>query len=242
MWASVKFWCQNSNNPPHNISKLHVYAKGDASFLVSPYLHTMKKFILSFGLAATLSATAAFADKLSLNTLSGYLNGLSTVQSQYTQINADGTLSTGKIFIKRPGRIRFEYDPPNNALVMASAGSLAIFDPKGNETPESYPLNKTPLSIILGQSINLSRDRMVVGHKYDGTATTLTVQDPDYPERGRLDLVFTGATPELRQWVVYNDSGEQTTVILNDTKRGAALSDQMFNIPLEIDRRKEQRR
>jgi outer membrane lipoprotein-sorting protein len=202
----------------------------------------MKKTLLSIGIIAVLSASTALADKLSLDSLSRYLNELSTVQSQFTQINADGTLSTGKIYIKRPGRIRFEYDPPNNALVLASAGALAIFDPKGNETPESYPLSKTPLSLILGTSINLARDRMVVGHDYDGTATTLTVQDPDHPERGRLDLIFTGQTPELRQWIVHNESGEATIVILNDTQNGTRLGDQMFNIPLEIDRRKEQRK
>jgi outer membrane lipoprotein-sorting protein len=199
----------------------------------------MKKHILIFGVLATLIAGPSWAEKLSLKSLSTYLNDLSTLQSHFTQINADGTLSTGKIFIKRPGRIRFEYDPPNNALVMASAGALAIFDPKGNETPESYPLDKTPLSLILGKSINLAADRMVVGHAYDGTSTILTVQDPDHPERGRLDLLFTGATPELRQWVVHNESAESTIVILNDTNLGGTLSDMMFNIPLEIDRRRE---
>lgn len=199
----------------------------------------MKKAFVIVGLWAALMVGPAWAEKLSLTALSGYLNDVSTLQSQFTQINGDGTLSTGKIFIKRPGRIRFEYDPPNNALVMASAGALAIFDPKGNAEPESYPLSKTPLSIILDKSIDLTRARMVVGHSYDGTATVLTVQDPDYPERGRLDLVFTGPTPELRQWVVHNDSGEQTTVILNEIRKGLELSDQkMFNIPLEIDRRK----
>ncbi len=91
----------------------------------------MKKTLLSIGIIAVLSASTALADKLSLDSLSRYLNELSTVQSQFTQINADGTLSTGKIYIKRPGRIRFEYDSPNNALVLASAGALAIFDPKG---------------------------------------------------------------------------------------------------------------
>src|SRR6056300_1958110 len=175
------------------IPHLHILLMGDAKHRFKQYIQIMMKHF-TFACAVLVATTGqGWADKLSLPVLSKYLNGLTTVQAQFTQINPDGTLSTGKILIKRPGRIRFEYDPPNNALVMASAGSLAIFDPKGNETPESYPLNKTPLSIILGQSINLSRDRMVVGHKYDGTATTLTVQDPDYPERGRLDLVFTGA-------------------------------------------------
>ena len=190
---------------------------------------------------AVLVATMGqgWAEKLSLPVLSNYLNGLTTVQAQFTQINPDGTLSTGKILIKRPGKIRFEYDPPNNALVMASAGALAIFDPKGNPQPESYPLNKTPLGLLLDKNIDLQRANMVVGHVYDGTATQVSVQDPEHPERGRMDLVFTGPTPELRQWVVHNENGEQTIVVLNDVQRDVAIRDYLFNVLREIDQRKK---
>lgn len=180
-----------------------------------------------------------WAEKLSLPVLSQYLNGLTTVQAQFTQINPDGTLSTGKILIKRPGKIRFEYDPPNNALVMASAGALAIFDHKGNPQPESYPLNKTPLGLLLDKNIDLQRANMVVGHIYDGTATQVSVQDPQHPERGRMDLVFTGPTPELRQWVVNNENGEQTIVVLNDMQRDVAIRDYLFNVLREIDLRQK---
>lgn len=198
----------------------------------------MKK--VSFAFALLIATTGqGWADKLALPVLSQYLNALTTVQAQFTQINPDGTLSTGKILIKRPGKIRFEYDPPNNALVMASAGALAIFDPKGNPQPESYPLNKTPLGLILDENIDLERANMVVGHVYDGTATQVTVQDPQHPERGRMDLFFTGPTPELRQWVVHNENGEQTIVILNDMQRDVALRDYLFNVLREIDLRKK---
>jgi outer membrane lipoprotein-sorting protein len=76
--------------------------------------------------AAIVLATAmpAAADKISLNTLSKYLNELRTAKGAFTQINDDGTISTGTIFIKRPGRIRFEYNPPEKALVLASGGTV----------------------------------------------------------------------------------------------------------------------
>ena len=75
-----------------------------------------------------LTLAPAVAEKLSLNAISKYLNGLSTVKGAFTQINDDGTISTGTIYIKRPGRVRFEYDPPEAALVMAGGGQVAIFD------------------------------------------------------------------------------------------------------------------
>ena len=167
----------------------------------------LKTYLFAILIALTSAGTTASADKLSLNALSSYLNSLKSVDAQFTQINDDGTLSTGRIFIKRPGRIRFEYDPPNDALVLASAGQLAIFDPKGDGGPETYPLSKTPLSLILAENINLKRARMVLGHSYDGKATSLLVQDPEFPERGRINLVFTGPKAALRQWIIEDDSG-----------------------------------
>lgn len=199
----------------------------------------LKTYLFAILIALTSAGTMASADKLSLNALSSYLNSLKSVDAQFTQINGDGTLSTGRIFIKRPGRIRFEYDPPNDALVLASAGQLAIFDPKGDGGPETYPLSKTPLSLILAENINLKRARMVLGHSYDGKATSLLVQDPEFPERGRINLVFTGPKAALRQWIIEDDSGSVTTVILNDVKTGMELGDSKFNIMLNAQKRKK---
>lgn len=189
-------------------------------------------------LTALCLSNAVWADKISLNALSSYLNGLRNVEAKFTQINADGSLSTGVLYIKRPGRIRFEYDPPNNALVLASQGQLAIFDPNGNNGPESYPLSKTPLSLILADNINLSRERMVRGHQFDGTSTTLTVQDPEHPERGLLVLVFTGPSPQLRQWVIEGQNGEQTVIVLNDVAMNMFLNDNLFNVFLNQEQRR----
>ena len=189
-------------------------------------------------LSAMCLSNAVWADKISLNALSSYLDGLRHVEAKFTQINADGSLSTGALYIKRPGRIRFEYDPPNEALVLASQGQLAIFDPNGNDVPESYPLSKTPLSIILADNINLSGERMVRGHQFDGTSTTLTVQDPEHPERGLLALVFTGPSPQLRQWVIEGQNGEQTTIVLNDVATDMSLNDNLFNVLLNQEKRR----
>ena len=189
-------------------------------------------------LSAVCLSTAVWADKISINALSSYLDGLRTVEAKFTQINADGSLSTGSLYIKRPGRVRFEYDPPNDALVLAAGGQLAIFDPNGNDVPESYPLSKTPLSLILADNIDLSRERTVSGHQFDGTSTILTVQDPEHPERGRMALVFTGPNPQLRQWVIEDQNGEQTVVVLNDVATDMSLNDNLFNVLINQEKRR----
>ena len=182
-----------------------------------------------FALAA-LAATPAAAQQIPLTQLSNYLNALQTAQGGFTQINGDGTISTGEIYIKRPGRVRFEYNAPDNSLVIAGGGSVAIFDPRSNTGPERYPLNQTPLSIILARDVDLTRARMVTGHTSDGTTTTVTAQDPDNPQYGNIQLVFTANPIELRQWIITDDAGSQTTVILNNLQSGVQVRDALFNI------------
>lgn len=184
---------------------------------------------LLLGLATALPAQA---QKLPLNALSNYLNQLKSAEGSFTQINADGTISTGTIYLRRPGKVRFEYNPPEQALVMANNGSVVVFDKKMGGDPEVYPLNRTPLGLILARNVDLGRTNMVTSHRHDGTATIVTAQDPEHPEYGNIQLVFTGNPVELRQWVITDDSGSQTTVVLGELER-KALSNDLFNIELE---------
>ncbi|MGO4914408.1 LolA family protein [Pseudogemmobacter sp. W21_MBD1_M6] len=179
----------------------------------------------------------ALADKIPLAQLSNYLNGLTTAQSEFTQINGDGSISTGTFYIKRPGRARFEYNPPDANLVMAGGGQVAIFDSKSDAPPEQYPLARTPLNLILARNVDLGRAKMVVGHSSDATTTAVTAQDPEHPEYGTIKMVFTGNPVELRQWVITDDSGSQTTVILGDLKKGGDLRASLFSITAETNKR-----
>ena len=188
-------------------------------------------------IALVVYAGAASAQQLSLRQISDYLNGLQTAQGGFTQINADGTLSTGQIYIKRPGRIRFEYNAPDDTMVLAGGGQLAIFDPRSNTGPDRYPLSRTPLSIILRENVDLGSENMVTNVTSDGTTTTVTAQDPENPQYGNIQLVFTADPVELRQWIVTDDLGTQTTVILNDLVAGAVIRDVLFNIQAEMRRR-----
>ncbi len=185
-------------------------------------------------LLATLVLTAlpAVAQQIPLNALSGYLNELTSAESSFTQINADGTISTGTLYLRRPGKVRFEYNPPEQALVMANNGSVVVFDKKLGGDPNTYPLNRTPLGLILARNVDLSRANMVTAHGFDGTATVVTAQDPDNPEYGSIQLKFTGNPIELRQWIITDDAGQQTTVILGALER-KQLANRLFNIERE---------
>jgi outer membrane lipoprotein-sorting protein len=189
----------------------------------------MKQLILAITLA--LSASAGRAEEiLPLAAISGYFNNLTTAKGTFTQYNDDGSTSTGTVYLSRPGRMRFEYDPPETTLVIAGNGSVMIYDPKSNQPPESYPLKRTPLSIILAKNVDLDGANMVVDHRYDGTMTIVTAQDPEKPEYGSIDLMFTEDPVELRQWVIYDGSGGQTAVELDGLETGGRLSKLLFSI------------
>ena len=191
----------------------------------------MRRFALAAVLA--ISALPAAAQQLSLQEISGYLNNLQTATGGFTQVNADGSLSEGTFYLKRPGRVRFEYGD-NSGLFVAGGGQVAVFDAGSNEGPQRFPLSETPLSIILADNVDLGRAGMVTGHTSDGTTTTVTAQDPQHPDYGSIQLVFTAAPVELRQWVITDNTGSQTTVILNDMQTGVQIGDRSFNIQAEM--------
>ncbi len=186
--------------------------------------------------ALALAPRIALAAPIPLAELSRYLNSLTTAEADFTQVNADGTISTGRVFIRRPGRVRFEYAAPDRTLVMAGGGQVAIFDAKSNQPPEQYPLRRTPLNLILAERVDLGRARMVVGHREVEGTTRVRAQDPEHPEYGTIELVFTGNPVELRQWIIRDDAGE-TTVILGEMKKGGDFPSSYFNITLEANAR-----
>lgn len=183
-----------------------------------------------------LLQTAA-AEPIPLSDLSAYINGLGTVEADFRQVNADGSTATGKLYIRRPGRVRFEYAPPDNTLVLASGGQVAIFDGKSNQPPEQYPLKKTPLNLILAEKVDLARAKMVTGVTEDGDTTRVRAQDPENPEYGSIELVFTSDPVELRQWVIRDEGGSETTVILGAMRTGGTLPTSIFNIASEAQSR-----
>ncbi|MEO8530174.1 MAG: outer membrane lipoprotein carrier protein LolA [Deltaproteobacteria bacterium] len=196
-----------------------------------------RTLVLSAAGLALIAGLPANAAALSLDELSKYLNSIKTMEAKFTQVNDDGSILTGTLYMKRPGRMRFEYDPPEKSLVLAGSGQVAIFDGRSNQGPEQYPLKRTPLNLILEQNVDLSRRKMVVGHTSDGVTTTIVAQDPEHPDYGSIELVFSSTPVELRQWVVTDGGGNRTTVILGEMIKGGEFSTFLFNISHEKDKR-----
>ena len=178
------------------------------------------------------------ADPYSLANISQYLQNLKILKADFSQTNPDETISSGTILIKRPGRIRFEYYKPDKMLVLVSAGALAIFDPKGDEEPITYPIKNNPISLILKGEVDLLNSEIVGNYKVSAGKGVLTIRDPKKPELGSVELVFTGAKPELENFTIKNENGSSTSILLKDIEYPKKLNETLFSIPLETNKRR----
>jgi len=196
----------------------------------------IKKTLLTFFIIA-LFGTPLRAEKISLFSLSSYLDSIKKVSGTFTQVNSDKTISTGRIFLFRPGRMRMEYKTPDNSLVIVGGSQIAVFDSKSNTDPRVFPLRKTPLNILLKKKINLKTSDIVIRHEEVENSTIVLLQDPKLSSYGSLKLVFVDHPVTLMQWVITNEMGDQTVLKFKDFINQPNMSSNKFNISLEIDNR-----
>jgi len=180
----------------------------------------------------------ASAEKFSLGELSNYFNNFNTFKADFYQFSDDGSVASGIILIKKPGRLRIDYEKPEDLLIVGSGGQLAIFDPKGDPEPTSFPINITPFSFLLKSKINLVSSSNILSHDYDQGETSLSLYDPKHPERGHIKLIFSGETPILDRWLIHDESGNITLMSIERYEENITLGEAQFNIQLEKERRR----
>ena len=200
----------------------------------------IKRFVkFQFFIVFFTSASISRADPYSLENLSEYLTNLKFLKADFLQVNADGSESSGSILMKRPGRMRFEYDEPDNTLVLIAAGALAIFDPKGDQDPITYPVRNNPISLLLNSKIDLINSGIASDYREGLEEAVLLITDPITPESGSVELLFSGAEPELKKFTVKNENGTSTSIDLENTEYPNNINDTLFSIALEINKRKD---
>jgi len=172
----------------------------------------------------------SFAEKISLDNISDYINGLKMIEADFEQVNSDGSIDTGKLYIRRPGKMRLEYEAPNNALVIVGAGNVAIFDDKTKNGSTIFPLKKTPLRLLLKKDVNLIENKMISEHTEKNNNTFIVVQDPKKLSQGKIEMVFSNQPILLESWTITNQSNQKTKIMLNNLHEVAKIPLHLFNI------------
>lgn len=184
--------------------------------------------------AALIFVSPAFAaldaaKQAELKRITDYWNSIKTVEGQFNQVDNKGGGSTGAFFIKKPGRFRFDYNPPEQLTVVADGYTVAVEDKK-LETQDRYPLVETPLSILVDENITLQRPDLEVMdvEKKDG-AVRVRMKSLKEDAQGELLLAFNETDLTLQYWVVRDPQGTTVTVRVSDIKlQGDISSDKFF--------------
>ena len=188
------------------------------------------KILIKILIIISCSSHPSLAERISLNKISDYINGLTTLQADFEQINSDGSIDIGKLYIRRPGRMRLEYTAPNNALVIAGAGSVAIFDDKSKNGPTLFPLKKTPLNLLLKKNVDLYKNEMITEHTANNENTFIVAKDPKRKSRGSIKIVFSNSPVSLQGWTITNQSNQKTKIILDKLDKKTKIPLYLFNI------------
>jgi outer membrane lipoprotein-sorting protein len=158
-----------------------------------------------------------------------YLQGLKSVTGRFTQTSFNGSTSTGVFYMQRPGKARFQYDPPAQMVVVSDGYNVSVVDSR-LKTHDQYPLGRTPLVILLARQVRL--DRGVVVTQVDQTADgfAITARDGRKEAAGRITLNFSNDPIALRGWSVIDAQGRETKVTLGALTPAADLDPNLFTI------------
>jgi outer membrane lipoprotein-sorting protein len=190
-----------------------------------------RAFCTSAAFAVALASQPILAqDGRDLARISAYLNSISTLEGEFVQVDPDGVLSEGQFYIHRPGRIRFEYRQPNPALVIADGFWVGVVDKRYDQV-NRYPLNETPLNLILKDDIDLANEGAVQRIERSDGQMRIVAQDPQRRDSGSITMVFADNPLELRQWIVDDTQGGATTVALSSTRANIPAAPENFVIP-----------
>jgi outer membrane lipoprotein-sorting protein len=143
---------------------------------------------------------------------STYLSSLQSLTGDFVQIGPDGSRSVGKFYLQKPGRVRFEYEPPSPIDVIADGHSVIVRD-RNLATQDLYPLSQTPLRYLLAEQIDLARDTKVAAVSQDNAFITVTIEERQLLiGTSRLVLMFSAKDMQLREWTVTDPQGYETMV------------------------------
>ncbi len=150
-----------------------------------------------------------------------------TARGVFEQVSPDGSLSTGKFALSRPGKIRFEYDDPVPLLIVADGTTVAMKDTE-LETVDRIPLSATPLSLLLDDKLDFGSEAEVLDIVRSDTQFGVTIADPNGEIDGELQLIFSADDLELDSWVATDSGGNSTNVKLLNVQTGKRLNPRLF--------------
>lgn len=178
-------------------------------------------------LAAPAAPALSADDQALVDKAVAYLQGLTEAQGRFVQTDGRGATTQGEIFLKRPGKARFAYDPPSGLLVVSDGGRVIVQDKRLN-TFTAYPLGATPLSLFLAKTIRLDKGVQVTRVARAADGFTITARDGKKQTSGQIQLTFTDNPMALIGWAVTDAQGRTTQLRISSLQRAQGLDPGLF--------------
>jgi outer membrane lipoprotein-sorting protein len=170
-----------------------------------------------------------------LGRINAYLNTLVNVEGRFVQTDHRNEETRGKFYVHRPGKLRFDYSAPSRLRIVSDGEYLSIED-HDLKTVDKFPLDATPIQLLLGKDVDLTRDAIILDMRQDEHAVVVTLRDRTGTAAGQLQLYFKRPELELYEWVITDAQGLDTRIQLADLLLGKEKSEGFFessNIELE---------
>lgn len=211
--------------------------------------HTMHKFLKLAVISASLLAfaptmfnvpveaksvaiTLTAEQTEAIQRINAYINSFQSLKGDFVQISPKGRSSRGIMLISKPGKLRFEYEPPN-PLLIASDGKWLTIKNKLKEKGDQVPLASTPLRFIVATKVNLLNEANVVGFEQADGFTTVALADKKGGLAGQIILVFDESRGELQQWIIVDGKGQRTTVQLGNMEKDVKIDPKLFAVTIK---------
>jgi outer membrane lipoprotein-sorting protein len=168
--------------------------------------------------------------------IDAYFNSFSTLKGSIIQTSPKGRSSKGVFAISKPGKFRFDVDPPT-PYILASDGKWLTITNKKMDRGDQVPLSKTPLRLLAATNLNLLNESVVLSHTEADGFTTLALADKKGGMPGHIIMVFDDGQNELRQWIIVDGKGQRTTVELTSVEKDVKVNAKLFNVTIKRENR-----
>jgi outer membrane lipoprotein-sorting protein len=208
---------------------------------------TRRRFLLAAGGIAALSLAAGLPiasaraatpspanlsaqDLADIERIEQYINAISTLRANFQQYSNESGLASGRIYLRRPGRLRVEYDPPVQALIVADGLVVSYYDGELDQVTQA-PIGSSPLWFLLRDEVSFSDGVSVSEIGRAPGVLRISAFEEDDPEAGQVTLVFADQPLELKQWSIVDAQGVEVRVGLQGVNLGGALANELFTTP-----------
>lgn len=165
--------------------------------------------------------------KATIARVENYLSGLSSITSEFTQVAPDGTLTSGKFFLERPGKMRWQYNPPTPVLMVANGSEMIYYDYELEQLTH-IPLDSTLVGFLAKNKISFSDSVGIISFEEKTGSIRIGIAQKERPTDGQLILEFVDKPLLIRNMVVTDTSGQVTTVSLNNANFGVKIDEKLF--------------